>query len=298
MKKLLVFVFLFLFASSAWAEPYVVKSGDNLYSISKRYKVSLTEIKRANNLKSNSLKPGMRLNIPSDNKIAKKVSTKRSKNALSQKKEDKSFYIVKKGDTLRKIALRHKTTAEELMRINGLESSNLSIGQRILLKETQEQAPEEPLLTEATIKETLENGIGNSPNMDIKERLRLVAEMMMDIPYRFGGSSLKGMDCSAYVQKVFSFVNIFLPRAAREQFNVGIPITKDELSLGDLVFFRTYAKFPSHVGIYLRDNLFIHASSVDKKVTIGRLDAPYYAKRFIGARRLIQDTETQSEDNL
>jgi len=298
MKKLLVLVFLFVFASFAWAEPYVVKKGDTLYSISKRYKVSLSEIKRANNLKSNSIKPAMRLDIPNGNQIAKKVNTKKSKKALSKKKTDKDVYIVKKGDTLRKIALMHKTTVDELLRINGLDSSRLSIGQKIFLKETPEQAHQEPALTEAVIKETLESGIGNSPNMDIKERLRLVAEMMLDIPYRFGGSSFKGMDCSAYVQKVFSFVDIFLPRAAREQFNVGIPITKDELSLGDLVFFRTYAKFPSHVGIYLRDNLFIHASSVDKKVTIGRLDAPYYAKRFIGARRLIQDTETQSEDNL
>lgn len=296
MKKLFILAFLFLFSSLAWAEPYVVKKGDNLYSISKRYKISVSELKRANNLKSNALKPGMRLNIPSSTKISKNTSIGKPK--TSKKKTDSSVHIVKKGDTLRKIALRHNTTVDELMRINGLESSKLSIGQKIYLKEFSENAPEEPVLTEAVIKETLESGIGNSPNMDIRERLRLVAEMMLNIPYRFGGSSLKGMDCSAYVQKVFSFVNIFLPRAAREQFNVGIPITKDELTLGDLVFFRTYAKFPSHVGIYLRDNLFIHASSVDKKVTIGRLDAPYYAKRFIGARRLIQDTETPSEDNL
>jgi cell wall-associated NlpC family hydrolase len=109
---------------------------------------------------------------------------------------------------------------------------------------------------------------------------------MLDIPYRFGGNSFLGIDCSGYVQKVFSLLDIMLPRTAREQFRRGKLVVKEELSAGDLVFFRTYAKFPSHVGIYLGDNRFIHASSTERKVTIDSLDAPYYLKRFIGARRL------------
>jgi cell wall-associated NlpC family hydrolase len=66
-------------------------------------------------------------------------------------------------------------------------------------------------------------------------------------------------------------------------------VGKEDLSIGDLVFFRTYAKFPSHVGIYLGDNRFIHASSGERKVTIDSLNAPYYIKRFVGARRLPLD---------
>ncbi|NJD61772.1 MAG: LysM peptidoglycan-binding domain-containing NlpC/P60 family protein, partial [Deltaproteobacteria bacterium] len=120
----------------------------------------------------------------------------------------------------------------------------------------------------------------------IKEKLVAIARKMLDIPYRFGGSSLLGIDCSGYVQKVFSLLDIVLPRTAREQFHLGELVGMDNLSIGDLVFFRTYAKFPSHVGIYLGDNRFIHASSRDRKVTIDSLDAPYYLKRFIGGRRL------------
>jgi cell wall-associated NlpC family hydrolase len=66
-------------------------------------------------------------------------------------------------------------------------------------------------------------------------------------------------------------------------------VGREDLSVGDLVFFRTYAKFPSHVGIYLGDNQFIHASSTERKVTIDRMDAPYFIKRFVGARRLPLD---------
>jgi peptidoglycan DL-endopeptidase LytE len=111
---------------------------------------------------------------------------------------------------------------------------------------------------------------------------------MLNIPYKFGGSGFFGIDCSAYVQKVFGLLNIPLPRTAREQFGFGESILKEELSIGDLVFFRTYASFPSHVGIYLGNNLFIHASSRDRKVTIDSLETPYYSARFIGGRRLIQ----------
>jgi cell wall-associated NlpC family hydrolase len=64
-------------------------------------------------------------------------------------------------------------------------------------------------------------------------------------------------------------------------------VAKSDLSPGDLVFFRTYAKYPSHVGIYLGDNRFVHASSRDKKVTVESLDTPYYVKRYIGAKRLL-----------
>lgn len=121
----------------------------------------------------------------------------------------------------------------------------------------------------------------------IKNKLLSVARGMLGIPYRWGGRSLLGIDCSAYVQRVFNFLGIALPRTAREQYSLGAMIPREELSLGDLVFFRTYASFPSHVGIYIGDNEFIHAASRHRGVRIDNLDDPYFLRRFIGARRLI-----------
>jgi cell wall-associated NlpC family hydrolase len=118
---------------------------------------------------------------------------------------------------------------------------------------------------------------------------------MLNIPYKFGGNSILGIDCSAYVKKVYGFLGMDLPRTAREQFNEGETIDKEELSIGDLVFFRTYASFPSHVGIYMGNNLFIHASPKGKKVKVDNLDTPYFVKRFIGAKRLLTD-ENKSAD--
>ena len=109
-------------------------------------------------------------------------------------------------------------------------------------------------------------------------------------PYRFGGTSRRAIDCSAFVLTMYKNAgNIRLPRTARAQFaSVGIKVSRDELQFGDIIFFHTrrYA-YASHVGIYLGDNLFAHASS-KYGVTISSLESRYYSKRFIGGRRITE----------
>ncbi len=125
----------------------------------------------------------------------------------------------------------------------------------------------------------------------VKDRLLRVARRMLEVPYRYGGTTLWGLDCSGFVQKAFAFLNLDLPHSARAQFREGIKVSKAELSAGDLVFFRTRAKYPSHVGIYLGDNRFIHASGHDRKVTIDSLDHPYYVKHYLGAKRVLTEED-------
>ena len=112
---------------------------------------------------------------------------------------------------------------------------------------------------------------------------------LLGIKYRFGGSSYAGIDCSAFVKKVFASQNLLLPRTAREQYALGIDVPPKELQKGDLLFFHTYADFPSHVGIYIGNGLMIHASSQGGKVMISRMDTPYLISRFLGARRIPSD---------
>ncbi|RJQ14414.1 MAG: NlpC/P60 family protein [Nitrospiraceae bacterium] len=131
--------------------------------------------------------------------------------------------------------------------------------------------------------------VPESQHNRLKDFLISVARQTLGIPYKFGSNTFMRTDCSGYVQNVFSLMGLQLPRSAREQFNIGEPVDRKALSLGDLVFFRTYAPFPSHVGIYLGNNLFIHASTFAKKVTIDSLNMPYYVKRFLGAKRLPVD---------
>ena len=106
------------------------------------------------------------------------------------------------------------------------------------------------------------------------------------VPYVFGGTSPYGFDCSGYVQYVFAKAGISIPRTADVQYEFGTPISTTDLVPGDLVFFSTYTYGASHVGIYLGDNKFIHASS-SNGVTISSLGQAYYSSRYIGARRIL-----------
>ncbi len=121
----------------------------------------------------------------------------------------------------------------------------------------------------------------------VKEELMSNIMNWLGTPYRFGGMSTVGIDCSAWVREVFYQTDsITLPRTAREQINVGRKVKREKLEFGDLVFFHTYSrKFASHVGIYLGDDLFAHASS-RKGVTISSLNSTFYNKRFITGKRL------------
>ena len=106
-------------------------------------------------------------------------------------------------------------------------------------------------------------------------------------PYRFGGSSPQGFDCSGLVNYVFrETLGVTLPRTSRQLATVGIRVARDELRAGDLVFFNTRGAPNTHVGIYLGDGRFVHAPRARTLVRIDRLDDPGYRGRFEGARRL------------
>lgn len=108
----------------------------------------------------------------------------------------------------------------------------------------------------------------------------------LGIKYRFGGETINGMDCSAFVQKVYRMAGIDLPRTARYQAQFGIFVSKEDLQPGDLLFFQTYAKFPSHVGIYVGEGKMIHASSSGKRIIISNINKDYYLRHFLYAKRI------------
>lgn len=111
------------------------------------------------------------------------------------------------------------------------------------------------------------------------------AKKYMGVPYVWGGDQPTGWDCSGFTQYVMKENGITLPRTAAEQYATGTPVDKSNLKPGDLVFFTTYKPGASHVGFYMGNNQFIHASSVAKQVTISSLDEQYYTDHYIGARR-------------
>ena len=122
-----------------------------------------------------------------------------------------------------------------------------------------------------------------------REKILLEIIKFLDTPYQYGGKTGDGMDCSAFTGVVYkNSLAIDLPRSSREQYQVGDNIDKDELKFGDLVFFNTTrSSRPGHVGIFIGENQFVHASR-KLGVTVSSLDEAYYKKRYMGARRIEQ----------
>ncbi|MBI9070571.1 MAG: C40 family peptidase [Melioribacteraceae bacterium] len=122
----------------------------------------------------------------------------------------------------------------------------------------------------------------------LTKRERVLFEVVgyLETPYQYGGNNYQGIDCSAFTQNVFNkALKINLPRTASEQYKVG-QSEKTDLVFGDLIFFNTRKEsYPGHVGLYLGNDLFAHASS-SQGVTVSSLKSSYYAQRYVGARRI------------
>ena len=120
---------------------------------------------------------------------------------------------------------------------------------------------------------------------DAAERAAGQALKMVGRPYRYGGATPAGFDCSGLVQFSFGQSGVKLPRSTESQHDASAPVPASKLRRGDLVFFDQDGRKKSHVGIYLGDGRFVHAPSSGKQVRTDALDAPYWKRHFAGARR-------------
>jgi len=125
---------------------------------------------------------------------------------------------------------------------------------------------------------------------EVIQEIPLYALSLIGTPYKYGGSHPEtGMDCSGFVSHVYGQVaGIQLPRGSQEISQHGTALAPVDLQPGDLVFFNTLNRAFSHVGLYLGESRFIHASSSQTgAVMVSDMNQPYWSKRFDGARRLL-----------
>lgn len=131
--------------------------------------------------------------------------------------------------------------------------------------------------------------LGNlSTALTTREKILFEIITYLDTPYKYGGVDRNGIDCSAFTQLVFqTSLGLDLPRTASQQFEMGENISsEDDLEFGDLIFFNTTRRsYPGHVGIYMGENLFAHASR-SLGVTVSSLQSSYYKTRYVGGRRI------------
>ncbi len=120
-------------------------------------------------------------------------------------------------------------------------------------------------------------------------KLKRYSESFLGTPYIYGGSDRSGMDCSGFIMRIYLDVyGIILPHNTEELHKKGIRISLTSAEIGDLIFFKKISETqPSHVGIYMGKNTFIHVSS-SQGVILSNLDSDYYRIRFLEIRRIIR----------
>jgi lipoprotein Spr len=113
------------------------------------------------------------------------------------------------------------------------------------------------------------------------------------VRYQYGGNTKKGIDCSAFTKAIYEKVfNTTLLRNSRDIFSMVDPLPREELREGDLVFFKIKSSRITHIGIYLGDNRFAHASS-SRGVVISNLDEPYYMRHFFKGGRILESAKKE-----
>ncbi|MEM5014966.1 LysM peptidoglycan-binding domain-containing protein [Metabacillus indicus] len=249
---------------------YTVKSGDSLWVIAAKHKVSVNELKSWNGLKSDLIRPGQVLKVSKSAPSAAPSAPVQSPKPAAPVNQT-STYKVQLGDYLGKIANAFDLTVAELKAMNNLKSDTIYAGQVLKVKGSGAQPPKE-------VEETKPSA-GSKIDTMIAE-----AKKHIGVPYRWGGNTPSGFDCSGYMYYVLNKVTSVSRLSTAGYWDIMTSVSSPQK--GDFVYFTTYKAGPSHMGIYLGNGEFIHASS--SGVTVSKLDNSYWKARYLGAKRYLK----------
>ncbi|PCK22300.1 peptidoglycan endopeptidase [Bacillus pumilus] len=252
-----------LFAGAASAQSVKVQKGDSLSVLAKRYKTTVSKIKSDNKLKSDMIYVGQTLKV---NGTSSKKTTTKVKTASAT-----ATHKVVKGDTLSKIGKKYGMTVKELKSLNKLKTDLIKIGQKLKVKKT------------AKVKTTPVKEKTVSTSSLNTSKLVADAKAQNGTPYKWGGTTPKGFDCSGFMWYIINKQKK-ISRQTTEGF-WGSMKSVSTPKVGDFVFFTTYKSGPSHMGVYLGNNKFIHAAS--DGVTISDMNSSYWKPIYLGAKTFV-----------
>ena len=292
---------------------YTVKRGDSLWAIANRNETTVKELRRLNKLSGKDvIHTGMKLVIRKAIPAEKGRQTAKKKKSRKDRRVAKT-YIVKKGDTLWLIARRNKTTVSELRKLNKMtrkdvihKGMRLTVGYEIMPKDgtvknikSRDGGKKKRFLAK-TKKESGEkhrnrilssiSGKGGHYSSRAGNEIIRTAKRYLGRRYVWGAEGPSSFDCSGFTQYVMKkSKGVTLPRVSRKQAYYGKYVSRRNLKPGDLIFFDTSHRrrgYVNHVGIYIGNDKFIHASSARHRVVITSLNSPFYRARFKWGRRV------------
>ncbi|ASB60224.1 peptidoglycan endopeptidase [Bacillus sp. A053] len=246
---------------------YTVKSGDSLWKIANNYNLTVQQIRNVNNLKSDVLYVGQVLKLTGKASSGTSSSSSSSSNASSG---TTTTYTVISGDSLWVIAQKFNVTAQQIREKNNLKTDVLQVGQKLVI----------------TGKASSSSSSSGSSNTTISTSAKIntmiaAAKEQIGVPYRWGGTTPSGFDCSGFIYYVLNKVTSVSRLTAAGYWNTMKPVSQP--AVGDFVFFTTYKAGPSHVGVYLGNGEFINAN--DSGVVISNMNNSYWKQRYLGAKR-------------
>ncbi|WP_077329109.1 C40 family peptidase [Virgibacillus siamensis] len=261
---------------------YKVKSGDTLSGIAAKHNITVSQLKRWNNIDSWLIYPGDVFVVSRDGASSGSSSNSGSASAGSDSDGATDVYRVKSGDTLSEIGVRYGVSVAQLKRWNGLSSSLIYVGQKLNIKSSNAGSG-------SNSDSGSDSNSGSSSGSSAVDtdynvnKLISTAKSLNGVGYAWGGQSPSGFDCSGFIWYVYNKAGKEMSRTSSSgYFNRSFYVNNPKV--GDLVFFEnTYKSGISHLGIYLGGNRFIHAGS--DGVEISSLNNPYWERHFDSYKR-------------
>ncbi len=303
-------VSLIVAASAQQTITYTVKPGDSLYTIAHKHGLRLPDLMKVNNLRNpHALQIGDKIKIPVKGSAAsqRRSSAQSGSPASGWAEINKDRINIRNAPSTsakRVTIVDRWTKAQVLGRQGDWSRVRLQDGRTGWVL-SQYLSPTKPPQTKqvarASTAKHAQQAKSSATSVASRNpsRAEIAARVSGETPsavrralgylgvrYRYGGSSSRGFDCSGFTSYIYRQHGISLPHSASAQYRHGRAISRSELQPGDLVFFRTRGRRISHVGIYIGDGKFVHASSSRGRVRIDTLNSGYYKQRYVGARRI------------
>ncbi|OUZ40782.1 hydrolase [Solibacillus kalamii] len=296
-------------APDAQASTYTVKHGDTLTKIAKAHNTTINQLRQWNKLSLDRIFIAQKLVVaPAKSAVSKTAAAKTTAVSVVEEKvetlQNAVSHTVIKGDNLTKIAKKYSISVASIKQLNNLKTDAIKVGQKLTISQqsTKDLAVEAPsaktVEAEINFNQTADDAIEKQLKKEVAmpgkvsqqtERLYAqaieTANAVLGTPYKYGGTTTDGFDCSGFVNYIFNSVGIQMDRKSSLMYFEQDTTKVTQPVPGDLVFFKnTFIPNVSHMGIYIGNDEFIHAGS--KGITVSNVKEKYWDERFVAYKRI------------